>query len=189
MPRPAKHNWEEIKNYYMAGMSQAEICKKFKISKSTLSERVKIDTWEVSEQMTKRVNAVVTAVEAVSELSVTEQKAVSEIVEDKLKHRALFTKSALNNQAITNLALKAINDNIIKEKDPANKAVKAMLALQSLETHGKITERNKNIVLGKEAETNVTVNAQTNVQNNNVSLTKEQIEEELKKRGLPLNDL
>lgn len=162
MARPQKHNWDEIYNYYKAGMKQAEICKKFNISKGTLSEKVKLDKWEVSEHVSERVKQVITAVNAVSELPQSEQRAVSEIIEDKIKSRQMFTKSALNNQGIANLALKAIQNNIINERDPNKRAAISLAMLPALESHGKVTERNKNIVLGKEAETSVTVNTAVN---------------------------
>ena len=160
MARPQKYNWAEIQHYYKAGMKQAEICKKFNVPKNTLSERVKIEKWIVSEQSKTKINEVIRAVEAVSELSVSEQKAVSEIIEERMKSRQLFTKSALTNQSLANLALKAIQNNIINERDPNKKAAISLAMLPALESHGKVTERNKNIVLGKEPEnnTNVTVN-------------------------------
>ena len=184
--RPDKHNWEEIHNYYKAGMSQAEICKRFTLSKSTLSEKVKKDKWVVSEQVTERLKGVISAVEAVSELSVGEQRAVSEIVDETLKRKEVFNKSALGNQSVANLALNAIRDAIVAEKDVNAKATRAMMLLPALESHGKITEKNKTVVFGKEPDTNVVVN---NAVQQNMSvqhLSDDELAEQASKFGIEL---
>ena len=92
--------------------------------------------------------------------------AIVNAVEERTKEMLFFKNTALKSQTISNLALSAIHETITSEKEPKARATKAMLMLPALETHGKITERNKNIVLGKDADTKVTVNTavQQNVQ-------------------------
>ena len=94
MARPQKHNWNLIQKYYEAGMTQTEITKKFNISKGTLSEKVKLEKWGVSEQVTERINNVVTASKAVSELPAQEQRIATEIIEEKLKRNKAIDGTA-----------------------------------------------------------------------------------------------
>lgn len=94
MARPEKHNWKEIEHYFRAGMQQSEICKKFNISSGRLSTAAKDKGWIVSEEVKERVNSVVTAIKAVSELPAGEAKAASEIIEEKLKRNKAIDGTA-----------------------------------------------------------------------------------------------
>jgi hypothetical protein len=66
--------------------------------------------------------------------------AVSAAVDEKVRHLTFFNTSALKNQQI------------------ANKKLSEDLSLQDLESHSRITARNKETVLGKSPETAIQVN-------------------------------
>lgn len=154
--------WEKAKAYYEAGKSLAEIKERTGIDRSSISKKAKIQQWKHGANL-DIIEAEVKAVEKKSTLNSTQRKVIDEVVNEKLKHIELFQKSALNNQALANQSLKAIHETLNSEKEPSKRAAKAMLVLPALETHGKITERNKNVVVGKEpdvkVDNNVTVNA------------------------------
>lgn len=94
MARPSKHNWVEIEDYYRSGMPSPQICKKFGISKSSLSERIKQYEWVVSEQITELTNNAAMAVKSISELPKGQQRAVTEIIEEKLRFSSLINGNA-----------------------------------------------------------------------------------------------
>lgn len=161
-------DWELVRAYFEAGCSLADIVARDEVkikSRSQISKRANKDGWVKSDEKKQLINREVAVKSELSDikkqketLKETEEKVHNALVDERTKHIELFQKSALKNQSLTNLALNAISDNITTEKDPANRAIKAAMMLPALEQHGKITERNKNIVLGKDAETNVTVN-------------------------------
>lgn len=188
MARPQKHNWEEIRNYYEAGMTQAEISKKFNISKGTLSERIKIDKWVVSEQVTERIDGVISAVKAVSELSESHQKAVTGIIDDKLKKKNLFDNSALANQQLANIIITSITQQIKDEQDIKKRISLGMSAMPVLESHTKITRENKSIVLGKEPDPQMNVTVNTAVQNNIQNISDAELTEMADRYGIILKD-
>lgn len=164
----SERDWELVRAYFEAGCSLSDIVSRDEVkikSRSQISKRANKDGWLKSDEKKQLVNREVAVKSELFDikkqketLKETEQKVHNELVDEKTKHLELFKNAGLANQAIANMSLKAIQASIMAEKDPNTRATKAMLMLPALETHGKITERNKNVVLGKDAETSVTVN-------------------------------
>ena len=88
--------------------------------------------------------------------SYKEVTAVTKEIDKRTKHILLFETSALENQRKANLAISKIKDEKIDEK-----------SLYSLESHSKITQRNKETVLGKDKTVELT---NTNAQQNNTEV-------------------
>ena len=86
--------------------------------------------------------------------SYKEVTAVTKAIDKRTKHILLFENSTLENQRKANIAISKMKDDDINEK-----------SLHTLEAHSRITQRNKETVLGKDKTTEI---SNTNaVQNNN----------------------
>ncbi len=87
--------------------------------------------------------------------SYKEVTAVTKAIDKRTQHILLFETSALRNQKVANKALDTLEKKeVLDTKD-----------LYALDTHGKITQRNKETVLGKDKTTEI--NNTNAVQNNN----------------------
>ena len=57
MMAKANINWQDIRNDYERGMSQAELRKKYSLSPSTLATKIKRDGWELSQEQSTNIKA------------------------------------------------------------------------------------------------------------------------------------
>jgi len=90
--------------------------------------------------------------------------AIEKAVQNRIEYADLFEKSAVRNQKIANTALDAVENMQEAAKDEEEKGAIAITSMGMLKDHSAITAKNKDVVLGKDVETQV--NVQTNVQNN-----------------------
>jgi len=98
-----------------------------------------------------KVNTISTMTAELHQENYQEVNAVNKAIENKTKHILLFENSALENQRKANLAIKALKDDKIDEN-----------CLYPLEVHSRITQRNKETVLGKDKTIETTnINAQS----------------------------
>ena len=106
MARPSKHNWEDIRKHYEAGMEQSEIVAKHKCPKSTLSEKIRKEKWQVNELATSVIKGKIEVIEQVNELNkhdVRLPEIIDEIVDKKTRHINLIYGNAekLANKLLT----------------------------------------------------------------------------------------
>ena len=128
-----------LADFHTGRYSQRELAKKYKVSNATINKIVK----GIEPKHKEKVNAQISIITALSEESEHEVNAVHNAVEEATKHLLFFQNSALRNQ-------KLANNQLSEESE-----------LYDLKLHADITAKNKQSVLGKEADT------QVNIQNNN----------------------
>jgi len=94
--------------------------------------------------------------------------AIEKAVKNRIEYADLFEKSAVRNQKIANTALDAVENMQENAKDEEEKGAIAITSMQMLKDHSQITSKNKDVVIGKDADTQV--NIQNNNQLNNISV-------------------
>lgn len=136
-----------IADHKTGNFSQRELAAKYKVSLGFINKNIKnID--KIDEELVNVGVAYKTELAKRDEQSVN---AIEQVVNEKTKHLLFFTNSALKNQTLAN---KKLDENI---------------SINDLEAHSRITSRNKDSVLGKEANTQVNIQ-NTNAQQNNIAI-------------------
>lgn len=127
-------------DFHTGSFSQRKLAKKYHVSVSTINNLTKgLDA--KNEQLVDALTSVHTQIADKTE---HEANAVRKVAEERAKHIIFFQNSALKNQQMANKAVQS------KEDD-----------LNALESHSRITQRNKETVLGKDKTTEISnVNAQ-----------------------------
>jgi len=128
-----------LADFHTGAFTQRELAKKYGVSASTINKMTK----GLTPKNEHIVNAKVSVIAELSEQSEHEVNAIEEAVRKQAEHLLFFQNSALKNQ---NLANEKLNDES---------------GLYDLKLHSDITSKNKQTVLGKDADTNI------NIQNNN----------------------
>ena len=149
----AKRVTEEIKELVLADFhtgryTQRELAKKHDISKSAVNNIVK----GLKQKHKDKVDTQIAIITELSKESGQEMDAFKNAVKDVTKDLAFFQNSALRNQRL------------------ANGKIDEDSELYDLKLHADITAKNKQSVLGKEADT------QVNIQNNNQNNQQNDIE-------------
>lgn len=173
MPRPSKYDWDEIKRHYEAGMSNPDIIRKFKCDKGSLSKRINKEGWVVNQLANSMIKGKVEVLQLESQLvdiDVDLARVSNEIADDRAEHLIFFRNSALRNQNLANKAIGAIENAIEEAKTPKEKDELAFNSLGVMRDHTFITKSNKEIVLGKDIETQVNIQNNNNQQNNTLTI-------------------
>lgn len=158
--------WEKAKAYYEAGMSLSQIKDKTNIARNTISQRAKREQWEHSknsEYIEAKIKVETQKGTILEQSGTVALNIADDIALDRAKSITLFQNSALKNQA------------------KANTLLESATKIHEIESHARITKMNKETVLGKEADTIIN---NTNAQQNNTTLTAEEISIAIAK-GLP----
>lgn len=93
MAKPTKHNWNDIRRHYEAGMSQSQIVLEFECPKSSLSERIKKEKWEQSEHIKSYIKGSIEVNEQKSNLieqDVRMAEIADNIINEQLRRRGLL---------------------------------------------------------------------------------------------------
>jgi len=145
----SKEQWEKAKAYYEAGLTLSKIKDKMGIARNTISQRAKREQWEHGEH-----TDYIEAKEVIAKKKGTKKEqlinVLDEVADEKTKHILFFQNSALQNQQYSNKAMKEKKDD-----------------LTALEAHSRITQRNKETVLGKDKTSEI-----NNVQQSNQKIIK-----------------
>ena len=56
MARPSKYDWESIEKAYIQGAEVSDICKKYKIAKKTLQNKISECKWEITGTLKSDIN-------------------------------------------------------------------------------------------------------------------------------------
>jgi hypothetical protein len=132
MAKLTQHDKELIlADFHTGQFTQRELALSYKVSVAVINKIVK----GLKPKHTEKVNTQVSILSALSGESEQEVKAINKAVQEKTKHLQFFQNSALKNQAIAN---KKLNDS---------------MPIHELESHSRITQRNKDSVLGKQPDT------------------------------------
>ena len=127
------------------GLSFTQLQDKYELSRSRLCEICKGVEPINAEIIEQKTNAEIAYLTALSEKSEQEANAITEQVKERLKAWEFFANSAFRNQK------------------KANEILEMTDKMAEVESHARLTAKNKETVLGREANTQISVN---NTQNN-----------------------
>lgn len=133
---------EQIINLWRCGESQNSLAKRFPVSVATINKLCK----GVLQDNVEIVNAQVQINQLLSQKVNTEVNAINQMVEEKTVLGKFFRDSAVKNQHLSNGKV----DDLHASGDG--------LTLNDLESHSRITARNKETVLGKSPDTAIQIN-------------------------------
>jgi len=134
-----------IADHKTGNYSQRKLSAKYEVSLGYINKTIK-EIIKIDEEV---VNAGIVYKTELAKRDEHSVNAIEQVVNEKTKHLIFFSNSALKNQSLAN---KKLVDNI---------------SINDLESHSRITLRNKDSVLGKEPTTNI-INSnaqQTNTDN------------------------
>ena len=161
----AKHDWVTIKKHFETGhMTQADIVKEFEVDKGLLSRKVKKEKWAISQLANEAISNSINLSQQKSTLSQQDPQMltiVEDIADQKTKDIMFFRNSAMRNQFIIDKGIEEVEKQI--EEKPATVLDHAYF----IDTHSKVTQRNKDTVCGKEPKTEIN---NTNAQQNNTTM-------------------
>jgi len=135
-----------LADFHTGQYSNNQLGKKYNTSHTTINKIVK----GLAPKNKDKVSTISAMRAELSEQSFKEVSAVETEIEKRTKHLIFFENSALQNQQYSNKAMKEKKDD-----------------LTALEAHSRITQRNKETVLGKDKTIDIT---NTNAQQTNVSI-------------------
>ncbi len=151
MARLTPEQWEVVRaEFETTNASLAQLSERHGVHKSNISKRAKAEQWEKGKTqhlVEKKVNAIKELHETQQQtqhLNATTQQAIDCEVQKRLEAEAIFIDAAKYNQTLANQVL----GNIDVEE----------LRLTDLDTHARLTARNKETVLGKSPETAIQIN-------------------------------
>ena len=144
--------WERAREYFEHGLTLDDISERTGITKGAISKKSRAEKWEKESIKKHILSQAVGVAEAKETLKETAVAVHEELYSERTKYIEFFKKSALVNQKKANAMLE------MSDK------------LSELESHSKITQRNKETVLGKDASQNINVNTQTNITNNTIQV-------------------
>ena len=129
-----------LADFHTGELTNRELGKKYNTSHVTIGKIVK----GLIPKHKEKVTTISMMTAELHQESYQEVTAVTKAIDKRTKHLMLFENSALENQRKANLAIASIKDKKIDDKN-----------LYSLETHSRITQRNKETVLGKDKTTEI----------------------------------
>ena len=131
-----------LAEYHTGQYSKNELAKKYNTSHTTVNKITK----DIEPKHKDKVSTISAMKAELFQESFKEVSAVETAIEKRTKHLIYFQNSALENQRIAN--------ELLRDADK----------LQDVESHSRITSKNKDTVLGKEPDININ---NTNAQQNN----------------------
>jgi len=190
-----KEQWDRAKGYYEAGISLSGIKEKTNIARNTISQRAKKEHWEHSKNVDYIEAKELIATKKGTVLDKREQVALDcadEVADDKLR-RANLVYGGVEK------AVKKMNE--IIESGYVEDKINTGDGMQKFEKRALNTSDIKSAIDGYDkasvtlkvsdrfANSQVVINTQTNLQNNNVQLTTEEAKKAALDLGVPLSAL
>ena len=192
MARPSKYPWEEIEADYKAGVDKKEICRKWKIPKKTLDNKIIEKSWEVSGLAVEAMRSLEQVSGNFGILEATDPKTAAALY-DRVAHETDFDIRAGRLVVKTMKRLESLVDAGKKlEKVSVGTGIQELVEVGMMGSDYKdvmdAAYRGKELLKGKD-QTGPQVAIQNNMTQNNsiVELSEEEIEKELKARGLPID--
>lgn len=102
MARPAKYNWEEIKQAYEGGFDRAEICKKYKITAKNLSNKINEDKWKIVGTIKHDINEFQDSFRKLMEHSLNSTK-IEELIIEKINTQKEDNELIGNNRKLAKM--------------------------------------------------------------------------------------
>lgn len=151
MARLTDQQWQLVQNdYETQGLSLSQLSDKHGVHKSNISKRAKKENWQQGKTqhlVAKKKNAIKELHETQQQtqhLNATEQMAIDVAVKEQLEAEAIFIDAAKYNQIVAN--------ELLQDSDE--------LSMTMIDTHSRLTNRNKETVLGKQPDTAIQINNQ-----------------------------
>lgn len=144
------YKWDEIKADYEAGMSQAELRKKYNISAGTLGSRIKRDNWRLSQEQRAALSefqeASAKVCESFRNANETQKKEMVEQINIALENNAIISNNRKIAKAFQSLMVRGISE---KRYATPSEIKQGTSALKDLETianpqNGKVDITNTN---------------------------------------------
>lgn len=164
----------EKKDGGKAKYTQQQLADKYGISKGMVNRYVK-EKVNISEQIVNKEVRIIGELYEIEELkskhlSKQEVIEVNKQVRDRTNALMFYQDSAMENQEQANEAIIAIKNKKLKLSKQEEKDNLSIEALPILRDHAFITKTNKEVHLGKDAETNINIQNNNNQQNNKLTI-------------------
>lgn len=138
-------------DFEAGGLSQNAIAEKYGVGKATISRLAKKEAWvagkveHLFQEKKQAIKALQKVERQVEHLNPVFQIAINERIYHELSQEGVFLQSAIENQYLANQELKRLFE-------------QGEIDISALEVHSRLSQRNKETVLGKQPETAVQVN-------------------------------
>ncbi len=149
MARLSLQEWEVVKaDYEATNLSLAQLSDKYGVHKSNISKRAKSEGWvkgktqHLVDKKTKAIKDLYDVSQQSQHLNATARLAIDDEVTKRLELEEIFVNAAKYNQMRANTLLK----------------VDKAASMAVLDTHSRLTNRNKETVLGKQPDTAIQIN-------------------------------
>jgi len=166
--------WERAKEYFEAGLSLSEIEKKTEISRGALSKKSVSEQWDRNSPKKQLISQAIEVEKAKETLRKhpTSLEVHNEIVSENVR---------LSNKVFS-IQERALDkaDTMIDQVDTPNDLRTIVELVDKASITLKVSERHA-------PKSDVNVSNTTQVQNNTINMTKEEMIEEAKRRGIPLD--
>lgn len=188
----SKEVWQKAKEYFEAGLSLTDIVDRTNISKSQISKRASKENWEKGNEKKQLISQAVEVATKKETLKETALEVHNELVDEQIRRRNLVFNAS---EKIIDKATSIITSGEVIDKIGVGDGVQMFKSRKLNTTDLKNladTVDKASITLGvnqRHSNSQVTVNNQNNIQNNNVPLTLEQAEKEALALGVPLEVL
>ncbi len=131
--------WDKTKSYYEAGLALSDISERVGISKGQISKKAAKEHWSKGNEKKQLIDDAVGVIVQKETLKETDKVVHDELVGERAAKEIFFSTSSMRNQKLTNEVMELDSTNI-----------------NVLEAHSRITQRNKDTVLGKDKVVDIT---------------------------------
>jgi len=192
MARPKSYDWTLIEADYKAGLNKPEIRRKYNVPRTTLDNKIRDEGWTVS----VHANEAIKGLEQVSvHLGALEAQnpEILDAVYDRVRTESDFDIRAGRLVIKTMAKLESVVDKGTKlEKINVGDGMQSFEVVDMMGGDYKdvmdAAYRGKELLKGKDqVGPQVAIQNNTNTQNNTITMTKEEVEAEMKRRGLPID--
>lgn len=188
----SKEVWQKAREYFEAGLSLTDIVDRTNISKSQISKRASKENWEKGNEKKQLISQAVEVATKKETLKETALEVHNELVDEQVRRRNLVFKAS---EKIIKKATEIIDNGTVDEKVGVGDGVQQFepRKINPADVKNLADAVDKaSITLGinqRHSNSQVTVNNQNNIQNNNIPLTLEEAEKEALALGVPLEVL
>ena len=161
MARPEKYNWNVIREAYEKGFTKDEIIIKFKTTRKLLNNKINVEKWEVKSLVMDDINEFKAKSELLS-LKYNNEPLIAEMLEAKVNTQIADNELIGNNRKL----LKSFQSLIvsgIRNKDVYKTASDIRAGVGSIKDIEAVANP-------QSSKTDVILNNQTNIQQNNISI-------------------
>ncbi|MFW2306474.1 hypothetical protein [Aliarcobacter butzleri] len=186
----SQEQWLKAKEYFEAGLSLSDIVLRTEISKAQISKKSKSENWQKGNEKKHLITQAIEVATKKETLNETALIVHNEIVNEQLRRQNLIFN-------VTEKIVKNIDKAVSQKRDIFDEEGKVIrqedLLLDSKSAKEYIDAIDKaSLTLGvnqRHSSSQINVNTQNNIQNNNIPLTLEEAKKEALALGVPLEVL